>query len=42
MYHKSGCEYLGKKKQALPLSQARSGGYLACGRCYPSTTLKAP
>ena len=42
MYHKSGCEYLGKRKQALPLSQARSSGYTACGRCYPSTTLKAP
>ena len=42
MYHKSGCEYLGKRKQALPLSQARSSGYAACGRCYPSTTLKAP
>ncbi len=42
MYHKSGCEYLGKKKQALPLSQARTTGYTACGRCYPSTTLKAP
>jgi micrococcal nuclease len=42
MYHKSGCEYLGAKKQAIALSQARSGGYTACGRCYPSTTLKAP
>jgi len=42
MYHKSGCEYLGKKKQAITLSQAKSGGYAACGRCYPSTTLKAP
>ena len=42
MYHKSGCEYLGTKKQAMALSQARSGGYTACGRCYPSTTLKAP
>jgi micrococcal nuclease len=42
MYHKSGCEYLGKRKQALPMSQARSSGYTACGRCYPSTTLKAP
>jgi endonuclease YncB( thermonuclease family) len=42
MYHKSGCEYLGKKKQAMALSQARSSGYTACGRCYPSTTLKAP
>ena len=42
MYHKSGCEYLGAKKQAMALSQARSSGYTACGRCYPSTTLKAP
>lgn len=42
LYHKSGCEYLGKKKQAMATSQARSSGYTACGRCYPSTTLKAP
>ncbi len=42
MYHKSGCEYLGAKKQAMGISQARSSGYTACGRCYPSTTLKAP
>ncbi|HJQ69323.1 MAG TPA: thermonuclease family protein [Blastocatellia bacterium] len=42
MYHKSGCEYLGKKKVPMALSQARSSGYTACGRCYPSTTLKAP
>jgi micrococcal nuclease len=42
MYHKSGCEYLGAKKQAMALVQARSSGYTACGRCYPSTTLKAP
>ena len=42
MYHKSGCEYLGKKKAPMALSQARSSGYPACGRCYPSTTLKAP
>jgi hypothetical protein len=42
MYHKAGCEYLNKKKQGMALSLARSNGYTACGRCYPSTTLKAP
>ncbi|HWX39541.1 MAG TPA: thermonuclease family protein [Blastocatellia bacterium] len=41
MYHKEGCEYLGKKKQAMPLSQAKSSGYVACGRCFASTVLKA-
>lgn len=42
LYHKSGCELLGKKKQAIGLSEARSKGYTACSRCYASTVLKAP
>jgi endonuclease YncB( thermonuclease family) len=42
MYHKSGCEYLNKKKHTLGLSQAKSEGYTACSRCYASTVLKAP
>ncbi|MFY9554876.1 MAG: thermonuclease family protein [Blastocatellia bacterium] len=42
MYHKSGCEFLDKKKHTVPLSQAKSGGYTACSRCYASTVLKAP
>jgi len=41
MYHKDGCEYLGKKKQQMPLSQAKASGYVACGRCFASTVLKA-
>jgi micrococcal nuclease len=41
MYHKDGCEYLNKKKQQLPLSQAKASGYVACGRCFASTVLKA-
>jgi len=42
MYHKPSCEFLDKKKHAVPLSQARSEGYTACSRCYASTVLKAP
>lgn len=42
MYHKSGCEYLGKKSRAIAASQAKSEGYTACGRCFASTVLKAP
>jgi micrococcal nuclease len=42
LYHKAGCEFLGKKKQAIPLAQARTQGYTACSRCYASTVLKAP
>jgi micrococcal nuclease len=42
MYHKTGCEYLGKKKDAIPLSEARGKGYAAYGRCFASTVLKAP
>ena len=42
MYHKPGCEFLGKKKLAIPLSGAKADGYTACSRCYASTVLKAP
>lgn len=42
MYHKSGCEFLNKKKHSIGLSQAKSEGYTACSRCYASTVLKAP
>ena len=41
MYHKSGCEYLGKKRQALSASQARADAYTSCSRCFASTVLKA-
>lgn len=42
LYHKQECETLGKKKSALPLSQAKASGHTPCGRCYASTVLKAP
>jgi hypothetical protein len=42
MYHKSGCEFLDKKKRTVPLSQAKTEGFTACSRCYASTVLKAP
>jgi micrococcal nuclease len=42
MYHRSGCEYLGKRKEAVALSEAKGKGYAACGRCFASTVLKAP
>ncbi|MEW6212546.1 MAG: thermonuclease family protein [Acidobacteriota bacterium] len=42
LYHRQECETLGKKKSALPLSQARATGHTPCGRCYASTVLKAP
>ncbi|MBI3652471.1 MAG: thermonuclease family protein [Acidobacteria bacterium] len=42
MYHKAGCELLGKKHQVMSLSQARSSGHVACGRCFASTVMKAP
>jgi endonuclease YncB( thermonuclease family) len=42
MYHKSGCDFLDKKKHTVGLSQAKSEGYTACSRCYASTVLKAP
>jgi micrococcal nuclease len=42
MYHKAGCELLDKKRQLMPLSQARVAGNMACGRCFASTVMKAP
>jgi endonuclease YncB( thermonuclease family) len=42
LYHKSGCELLSKKRQAVGISEAKSKGYTACSRCYASTVLKAP
>lgn len=41
MYHRDGCEYLGKKKQLMAASQAKGEGYVACSRCFASTVLKA-
>lgn len=41
MYHKPGCDYLGKGKRAIALSQARAEGYGACSRCFASTVLRA-
>jgi micrococcal nuclease len=40
-YHRADCEYLGKKRQTVPLLQAKSDGYTSCSRCYASTVLKA-
>jgi micrococcal nuclease len=42
LYHRQECETPGKKKSALPLSQAKAAGHTPCGRCYASTVLKAP
>jgi endonuclease YncB( thermonuclease family) len=42
LYHKSSCEYLSKRKEALAVSEAKSKGYAACGRCFASTVMKAP
>jgi micrococcal nuclease len=42
LYHKAGCDFLGKKKQAIPLALAKTQGYTACSRCFASTVLKAP
>lgn len=42
MYHKSGCDFLDKKKRSVALSQAKTEGFTACSRCYASTVLKAP
>jgi micrococcal nuclease len=42
LYHKAGCELLGKKKITMPLSQIKAKGYTACSRCYPATVMKAP
>jgi endonuclease YncB( thermonuclease family) len=40
-YHRADCEYLGKKRQVISLSHAKSDGYTSCSRCYASTVLKA-
>lgn len=40
MYHKAGCEFIGKKGRALGISEARSSGYSPCSRCFPSTGVK--
>jgi endonuclease YncB( thermonuclease family) len=42
LYHKSGCEFLDKKKRSVALSQAKSEGFTACSRCFASTVMKAP
>lgn len=42
LYHKSGCEFLDKKKRSIGLSQAKSEGFTACSRCFASTVMKAP
>ena len=42
LYHKEDCEYLSKKRQAITVSQAKAGGFVACGRCFASTVMKAP
>jgi micrococcal nuclease len=41
IYHKGSCDLLGKKRTAMPVSQARSSGHVPCGQCYASTVLKA-
>ena len=40
-YHRGTCEYLGKKQQAISLSQAKGEGYTACSRCFASTVMRA-
>ena len=40
MYHKAGCEFVGKKGRAMGISEARSSGYSPCSRCFPSTGVK--
>jgi len=42
MYHKQGCEYLAMKGRPMMLSEAKAAGYVACGRCFASTVMKAP
>jgi len=42
LYHKSGCDFLDKKKRSVGLSQAKSEGFTACSRCFASTVMKAP
>lgn len=41
MYHKDGCAYLSKDKRRMLMSEAKSKGYVACGRCFASTVMKA-
>jgi micrococcal nuclease len=41
LYHKPGCEDLGKRREAITASEARAKGYTACSRCFASTVLKA-
>ena len=33
-YHKDGCSYLKKSKTQMTVSEAESGGYSPCSRCY--------
>ncbi len=40
MYHKAGCEFIGKKGRAMGISEAKSSGYSPCSRCFPSTGVK--
>jgi endonuclease YncB( thermonuclease family) len=40
-YHRVTCEFLGKKHQAISLSQAKAESYTACSRCFASTVMKA-
>ena len=40
-YHRASCEFLGKKHQAISLSQAKAESYTACSRCFASTVMKA-
>jgi micrococcal nuclease len=42
MYHKSGCDLLGKKNTGMSLGEARSKGYSGCSKCFASTVMKAP
>lgn len=41
LYHKPGCEDLGRRREAITASDARTKGYTACSRCFASTVLKA-
>ena len=40
IYHKKGCELAVGKKTVMGISQARSSGYTACSRCFPSTSIR--
>lgn len=41
LYHKSGCEDLGKRRESITAQEARAKGYTACSRCFASTVMKA-